>query len=181
MPRAGSPTYWAPRFVAPPSGRKSWLHNESLPSGARVTPYRVILSPWDQDTTSWSPSITLPSPLGKRARDITGTSVPASNDIEITTAGGRGPTDPYNTLSNHGGNTNTHYELIALGTQHDALHMPHHAGQPHPGSHPRLDPGTTRTAISQRTRIQTHDPIRESNTQIHLTSRGPPFYNSGGT
>jgi len=164
VPRAGSPTYWVPRLATLPSGRKSWLRSESLPFGARVTPYRVLLAPWDQDTTSWSPSLTLPSPLDKRARDITGTSFPASNDTRLTTAGGRRPAEPYNTRSTHGENNHTHYELIAIGTQHDALHTPHHTGQPHPGNHPRLDPGT-RAAISQHTRMQTHDSTRESNAQ----------------
>jgi len=63
VPRAGSPTYWAPRLVAPPTGCKSWLHRESLPSGdIRVSEGTRVqarsnysLSSLDQEIASWSP------------------------------------------------------------------------------------------------------------------------------
>ena len=63
MPRAGSPSCWAPRLAAPPSGRKPWLHSESLPSGhPRVSEGTrdqarsdYSLSSLDQEIASWFP------------------------------------------------------------------------------------------------------------------------------
>jgi hypothetical protein len=63
VPRAGSPTYWAPRLVAPPTGCKPRPHREFLPSGhTRVSEdtrvqaqSKYSLSSLDQEIASWSP------------------------------------------------------------------------------------------------------------------------------
>ena len=77
--------------------------------GAIVTHYGVLLSPRDQDTTSWSPPITLPSSQGKRSQDPVGIASPTSNYRELTADGGIGPADHCIPLSNRGGKTHTHY------------------------------------------------------------------------
>ena len=124
-----------------------------LNPGTRVTPYGDLLSPRDQGTTPWPPSLTLPSSHGKRSHDIAGTAFHASNYRELTADGGNGPTDPWNTLFTREENTHTHYELTAHEMRHDALQMTQHMGQTHPGNHLRLNPGTS-ASISNFERVK---------------------------
>ena len=138
--------------------------------GAIVNHYGVLLSLRDQDTTSWSPPITLPSSQGKRSQDPAGIASPTSNYRELTADGGTGPADQCHPLSNRGGNTHTHYEPTAPGMQHDALHKTKQSGQTHPGNYPRLKPGTS-ASISRHTQIKTLN---------QPAFRRPPRYISGG-
>jgi hypothetical protein len=120
--------------------------------GAVVTIYGVLLSTRDQETTSWSPPITLPSSQNKRSHDTAGLASPTSNYTKLTANNGIGPADHYNPLSNRGGNTHTHYEPTDPGMHHAALPMTKQKGQTHPGNYPRLKPGTS-ASISRHTQI----------------------------
>jgi len=146
---------------------------------ARVTPYGVILSPRDQDTTPWSPSLTVPSSHGNRSRDIAGTAFPASKYSELTADGWNGPTDPCNTLFTRGGNTHTHYEPTAPRMRHDTLQMTQQTEQTHHVYPPRLNLSSS-SPILRHTQMQTHDFIHESRAQNHPAFCRPPRYVSGG-
>jgi hypothetical protein len=64
--------FWGKRHLAPRLHGSSCTmgHNMDpcLIPGPGVTPYRIILSPRDLDTTSWSPSLFLQSSLGKQQK-----------------------------------------------------------------------------------------------------------------
>jgi len=95
-PRARGPTYWPPCLAQHPSRCWGKLHplpgphispckkghhnmDPSPTPGALMTHYGVLLSIWDQDTTSWFPPITLPSSHGKRSHDPARIASPTSN------------------------------------------------------------------------------------------------------
>ncbi len=95
----------------------------------KAIPFGTLWSLRDQDTTPWSPPITLPSPDGKRSPDLAGIASPSSNYRELTADGGIGPADHCNPPSNRKGTTHTQYEPTAPGMHHNASHMTKQKGQ----------------------------------------------------
>ena len=182
-PRARGSAYWAPCLAQHPSWcwgaqQPSWCwgnrhpllglygspcnKDRSMDPGppleASGTQCGALLSTRDQDTTSWYPSITLPSSHGKRSHDPAGIASPTSNYRELTADDGTSPADHCNPLSNRGGNTHIHYEPTAHGMHQNASHMTKQKGQTHPSNYPRHKPSTS-ASISWHTKIQTHGPV----------------------